>query len=155
MQETIDGLNEEFAALSSKSLETGANIRELENELLNQTELLKTVPEDSSEHAQQRNVIRETTTKITHAKANLDAYTLKKGNCLQRLELFKKQLEEKKRQFQQRSSRSEAEIKQQATRKSTQQAARKVSQQPERKPSQQPQRKVSTSSKDQKKKPKK
>ena len=151
MQETIDGLNEEFAVFSTKSLETTSYIKDLEHELLNQTELLKTLPEGTSEHAQQKNIIRETTTKITVSKANLNSYALKKSNCLQRLELFKKQLEEKKQQFEQRNSRSDAARKQ--TNKPPP-IARKVSQQPEQKESSQP-RKVSSESKGQKKKAKK
>lgn len=117
MEDTVDALNQEFAQLSKQSLEITTNLRELEQELLAQTDLLRGSAEGSTEHAQHRNAVRETTTKITTAKASLESTELQKSNCLERLNLFKKRLEEKQTQLEQHASKPESERKQQGERK--------------------------------------
>lgn len=117
MEDTVDALNQEFAQLSKQSLEITTNLRELEQELLAQTDLFRESAEGSTEHAQHKNAVRETTTKITTAKASLESIELQKSNCLERLNLFKKRLEEKQAQLEQHASKPESERKQQAERK--------------------------------------
>lgn len=117
MQDTVDSLNQEFAQLSRQSLDVTANLRELEQELLAQTDLFRESAEGSTEHAQHKNAVRQTTTKITTAKALLESINLQKSNCLERLNLFKKKLEEKQAQLEQHVNKPEHERKQQAERK--------------------------------------
>ena len=106
MQDTVDALNQEFAQLSKQSLDITSNLRELEQELLAQTDLLRESAEGSIEHAQHKNAVRETTTKITTAKASLESIALQQSNCLERLNLFKKRLEEKQAQLEQHASKT-------------------------------------------------
>lgn len=117
MQDTVDSLNQEFAQLSRQSLDVTTNLRELEQELLAQTDLFRESAEGSTEHAQHKNAVRQTTTKITTAKASLESINLQKSNCLERLNLFKKKLEEKQAQLEQHANKPEHERKQQAERK--------------------------------------
>ena len=117
MQDTVDSLNQEFAQLSRQSLDVTTNLRELEQELLAQTDLFRESAEGSTEHSQHKNAVRQTTTKITTAKASLESINLQKSNCLERLNLFKKRLEEKQAQLEQHASKPESERKLQAERK--------------------------------------
>ena len=117
MQDTVDSLNQEFAQLSRQSLDVTTNLRELEQELLAQTDLFRESAEGSTDHTQHKNAVRQTTTKITTAKASLESINLQKSNCLERLNLFKKRLEEKQAQLEQHASKPEGERKQQAERK--------------------------------------
>ena len=117
MEDTVDALNQEFAQLSRQSIDTSTNLRELEQELLSQTDLLRESAEGSTERAQHKNAIRETTTKITTAKSSLESIELQRSNCLERLNLFKKRLEEKQAQLDQHVRKPESERKQQTERK--------------------------------------
>ena len=117
MEDTVDALNQEFAQVSRQSIDISTNLRELEQELLSQTDLLRESAEGSPEQAQHKNAVRETTTKITTAKASLESIELQKSNCLERLNLFKRRLKEKRTQLEQHASKPESERKQQAERK--------------------------------------
>ena len=117
MADTVDALNQEFAQLSRQSIDTSTNLRGLEQELLSQTDLLRESAEGSTERAQHKNAVRETTTKITTAKASLESIELQRSNCLERLNLFKKKLEEKQAQLDQHVRKPQSERMQQAERK--------------------------------------
>ena len=117
MEDTVDNLNQDFAQLTRQSLHVSNNLRELEQELLAQTDLLRRSAEGSADHAQHKNSVRETTNKMTAAKASLESLALQKSNCLDRLNLFKKRLEEKQAQLEQHMRKPESERKQQAERK--------------------------------------
>ncbi|EDO39341.1 predicted protein, partial [Nematostella vectensis] len=99
VQDKVDNLDEEFARLSHQALDADTNIRDLEHEMMAQMDLIRDSAESSPEHAQHRRLIRETASKLTSAKSHRDSLALQKANCLQRLELFKKQLEEKSSQL--------------------------------------------------------
>lgn len=117
MQEKVDNLNEEYAQLSRQSLEATTSLRDLEQELMAQMDLLKDTAEGSGEHAQQRSAARETASKASAVKSTLESLELQRGNCLQRLELFKRQLEEKRTQLKQHERKPESERKQQSEKK--------------------------------------
>ena len=117
MQEKVDSLNAEYARLSRQSLDAATNLRDLEQELMAQMDLLKSTAEGSSEHAQQKSAARETASKASAAKSQLESLELQKGNCLQRMDLFKRQLEEKKTQLEQHKRKPASERKQQSDRK--------------------------------------
>lgn len=78
-----------------------------------QMDLLK----DSPDHAQNKHLIRETASKLTAAKSNRDSLALQKSNCLQRFQLFKKQLEEKTSQLDLHKTKPENERQQQTEKK--------------------------------------
>lgn len=117
VQDKVDSLNEEFTRLSRQALEADQSIKELEQELMAQMDLLKDVPEGSKEFTQNRQLIRESASKLNSAKSNRDSLALQRSNCLQRFELFKKQLEEKMSQLELYSSKPENERQQQTEKK--------------------------------------
>lgn len=113
VQDKVDTLNEEFTRLSRQSLEADSSIRELEQELMAQMDLLK----DSTDHAQNKQLIRETASKLTAAKSNRDSLALQRSNCLQRFQMFKKQLEEKTSQLNLHKTKPENERQKQTEKK--------------------------------------
>jgi hypothetical protein len=120
VQDKVDSLNEEFTRLSRQSLEADHSIKELEQELMAQMDLLKDSSEGSVELAQHRQLIRESAGKLTSAKSNRDSLALQRSNCLQRFELFKKQLEEKSSQLELYRNKPENNERQQQTEKKLQ-----------------------------------
>ena len=95
----IDSLNEEFVELSRKSVEAGDNIQSIEEELRAQTDHLKSLDEGSRDHEDQRKIIKDTTTRLAHARTSFETLALKKNSSVQRSKAFKSQLKEKQQQL--------------------------------------------------------
>lgn len=115
IQDKVDYLNEEFSDISLQLLELNNNVEELEGELVSKSDDLKKLAEGSDEHAQKQELLRETAVSLTTKKNLLESLELKKRSCVQRLQLFRKQLEEKKAQL----AHYEQEMKQKKERQSS------------------------------------
>lgn len=105
LQERIDNLNEEYAQLVCERVEMANKVQTLEKDLLAQTENLKTLEEGSSEFESQKQMMKDTTTRLSAAKANCTTSELRVSACSKRLGGFKTQLEQKQQALKEHSTR--------------------------------------------------
>ena len=91
----MDNLNEEFSEITVQLLEQNNHVEELETEVLAKTDALKALAGESDEYTHQEELLRQTAVTLTTKKNLLESFELRKRSCVQRLELFKTQLEEK------------------------------------------------------------
>lgn len=117
IQEKVDYLNEEFSDISFQLLELNNNVEELEGELVSKADGLKELADGSDEHAQKQELLRETAVSLSTKKNLLESLELKKRSCVQRLGLFRKQLEEKRVQLAQYEQEMKQKKEQQTTKK--------------------------------------
>jgi chromosome segregation ATPase len=95
----VDNLNEEFSEITVQLLEQNNSVEELETEVVAKTDGLKALAGGSDEYMHQEELLRQTAITLTTKKNLLESLELRKRSCVQRLELFKTQLEEKRRQL--------------------------------------------------------
>lgn len=95
IEEKVDHLNEEFSEITLQLLEQNNNVEELETEVLTKTDALKALDEGSDEYKQQQELLRQTAVTLTTKKNLVESLELKKRSCVQRLELFRNQLQDK------------------------------------------------------------
>lgn len=79
-------------------------VQTLEKDLLAQTENLKTLEEGSSEFESQKQMMKDTTTRLSAAKANRTTSELRVSACSKRLGGFKTQLEQKQQALKEHST---------------------------------------------------
>lgn len=99
VREKVDCLNEEFSDITLQLLELTSNVEELEAEVASKSDSLGELVEGSEEYAQKQLLLRETAISLTTKKDMVESLELKKRSCVQRLELFRKQLQEKDAQL--------------------------------------------------------
>ena len=80
-------------------LEQNNNVEELETEVLAKTDDLKALVEGSDEYTRQEELLHQAAVTLTTKKNLVQSLELKKRSCVQRLELFRGQLEEKTAQL--------------------------------------------------------
>ena len=95
LQEKVDTLNEEYALLTKEKMELGQLFQQLEEDISNQNEKLKSTESGSSEYDSQKQVLKDTTSRLNAAKANIATTDLRLSACSKRLDGFKIQLEQK------------------------------------------------------------
>ena len=80
-------------------MEQNNNVEELEAELVSKADTLRNLSEESEGHVQQKALLNQTAVSLTSQKNLVEALELKKGSCVHRLQLFRKQLDEKSTQL--------------------------------------------------------
>ena len=95
IEEKVDHLNEEFSEITVQLLEQTNNVEELETEVLAKTDALKALDEGSDEYKHQQELLSQTAVTLTTKKNLVESLELKKRSCVQRLELFRNQLQDK------------------------------------------------------------
>ena len=99
IEEKVDHLNEEFSEITVQLLEQNNNREELETEVLAKTDALKELDEGSDEYKHQQELLSQTAVTLTTKKNLVQSLELKKRSCVQRLELFRNQLQDKTAQL--------------------------------------------------------
>ena len=99
IEEKVDHLNEEFSEITVQLLEQNNNMEELETEVLAKTDALKELDEGSDEYKHQQELLSQTAVTLTTKKNLVQSLELKKRSCVQRLELFRNQLQDKTAQL--------------------------------------------------------
>ena len=99
IEEKVDHLNEEFSEITVQLLEQNNNMEELETEVLAKTDALKELDEGSDEYEHQQELLSQTAVTLTTKKNLVQSLELKKRSCVQRLELFQSQLQDKTAQL--------------------------------------------------------
>ncbi len=96
LQEKVDNLNEEYTQLVREQVETTTKVQKYEDDLSKKTKQLKGLEQGSSDYEVQRQALKDITTKLSAAKANLATSEIRVIACSKRLDAFKSQLQQKR-----------------------------------------------------------
>ena len=113
----MDNLNQEFASLTRQSLDLTEECRSLESEVAAQTESARSAAENSSEYAHITQLIKSTYSKLNAIRAQLAQVTVAKSERNKRLQMYRKEIEDKQSQLDFHKSQPREEREKQSRRK--------------------------------------
>ena len=113
----MDNLNQEFVAMTRQSVELTSEMRSLESDIASQTESARSADEKSPQFAQKSQLLRDTYSKLNSVRAQLAQITIAKSDRNKRLQLYKKELEDKQHQLDFHKARPAEEREKQSRRK--------------------------------------
>ena len=113
----MDSLNQEFISLSRHTVELTDEVRSLESEIAAQTESARAADENSTEYAHITQLIKNTYSKLNAVRAQLAQVTVAKSERTKRLQIYKKEMEDKQNQLNFHKARPVEEREKQSIRK--------------------------------------
>lgn len=113
----MDDLNEEFVAMTKQSVQLSEEMKSLESEIAAQTESARATDENSPGYAQTSQLIKSSYNKLNSVRAQLAQITVAKSERNKRLQLYKKEVDDKQQQLDYHKARPSEEREKQSRRK--------------------------------------
>lgn len=95
----MDDLNQEFVAMTRQSVELTEEMRSIESDIASQTEAARSADEKSPVYSQKSQLLKDSYSKLNSVRAQLAQLTIAKSDRNKRLQLYKKELEDKQHQL--------------------------------------------------------
>lgn len=113
----MDDLNEQFVAMTKQSVELSEEMKLLESEIASQTEAARAADENSPGFVKQSNLIKGSYSKLSSVRAQLAQITVAKSEKNKRLQIYRKELDDKQQQLDFHRARPADERERQSRRK--------------------------------------